>query len=151
MTEIFFSQREAEELCDNAHYLLREYKHQIGLAARKCKQIALNQIEHDLDIVDADAFIDKCIEISKRTLDGVITPYASGHRMDDNGSACYAWAVFFIKDLPNDIDLDSDFLAEDLTGWARMYSGPGRAFCQDPYAKKGRTRILVRQFRGLDI
>jgi hypothetical protein len=47
--------------------------------------------------------------------------------------------------------LDGENLAYELTGWRQTYRGPGLGFSSDPYYIMGRTRVLVKQLRGLDI
>lgn len=49
------------------------------------------------------------------------------------------------------VDECHDEIARDLTGWARFYSGPGRAFGQDPCVRVYKHAVLVYQRRGLDI
>jgi hypothetical protein len=69
----------------------------------------------------------------------------------------YVWALFNTKDIhegelarykddPDDVEF-----AFRLTGWHAYNKGTGRAFAADPTVVVGRTRILVKQFRGLDI
>lgn len=171
----YLAEREADDFCENAHYAFKRYMCLIGSAARKHRQSAINQVERDFDksggvvlaarnrlkahvpsvhkIVMND-FIDKCIDVSKINPEtGCPFPVAEGFRHDED-SGGYAWALFRVEDLPSDLSTDQDTLAlaVALTGWCRWYKGPGRSFGHDPYvAKKTKTRILVKQFRGLDI
>ena len=46
---------------------------------------------------------------------------------------------------------DSREAVEELTGWHSFYSGAGRGFGHDPYVKVYGRKIIVKQFRGLDI
>lgn len=48
-------------------------------------------------------------------------------------------------------DENNSELAQDLTGWARFYRGPGRAFGHEPVARVYRHAVLVYQRTGLDI
>jgi hypothetical protein len=152
------NQRDAESMCDDAYHLFQRYMRKIGLAARSSLLVAMNQIERDFDYIAndhvAECLLDKAIEASKRDEDGMPIPYASGHSSDEEGESCYAWAVFLLKDLPKDIDLnfDAQAVAYNLTGWQQHYRGPGQSFSSEPYiGGKSNTRILVKQFRGLDI
>lgn len=164
----YHAQCDAEIHCDDAHFFFEKYMRAIGKAARLHKQTATNQVYRNIDhIVLHDYatidFIDECTELTKRDPEtGMPIPYASGHRSDESGESCYAWAVFNIADLPSNIDVDVDCkdpqwvgeegdLAYELTGWAQHYRGPGRIFSSEPYYIKSRTRILVKQSRGLDI
>ena len=160
--KLYQAQREAEDLCDGAYYTLEEYMRTIGKGARKDYQTAFNQAKRDLGKiiglkkgfpnVGAGAFIDNCIDLAKVDPEtGKPIPYAYGYRTDEHWESGYAWAVFHIKDLPSSIDLFEEDLAYNLSGWTRHYSGPGRSFSSDPYYVMGRTRVLVKQFRGLDI
>ena len=98
--------------------------------------------------------IDKGVNLAMRDTDGFPIPSASGiwTDKDDDGSGCIAWALYNLKDLPSDLDLnDEKDLAFNLTGWCYHYSGPGRSFSNEPFFEKRGSRILVKQFRGLDI
>lgn len=80
-----------------------------------------------------------------------------GARSDEYGDSGYVWALFNRKDIPQsliDESLDPDSecdLAYHLTGWTAFSRGVGRMFGSAPGCVIGRNRILVRQFRGLDI
>lgn len=82
-----------------------------------------------------------------------------GSFVSDEGETGCHWAIYDRKaveaeyqdDVFNAIENDPSRFARDLTGWARFYSGPGRAFGSDPCCKLYRHKILVWQRTGLDI
>lgn len=89
------------------------------------------------------------------------SPFAAdclvGSTFNEYGDGGYVWALFNLCDIdPQWIeqhnDKESNFdLAYALTKWDSFYRGAGRWFGQAPYCKFGRTRVLVKQYRGLDI
>lgn len=164
-------QREAEDLCDAAHYAMLRYLRTIGQAARYDRLTAASQLERDIGLQDdrlirelaggkgkedyeniVNRLVDKGIDLAKRDPEtGYPIPSASGFSMDEDATGGFAWAVFNKKDLPSDIEIDDDDLAYKLTGWQYYYGGPGRSFSHEPWAHVSRSRILVKQQRGLDI
>lgn len=154
----YHAMRDAQDQSDEAHYVFEKYMYKIGMAGREHKQTALNQAEHDfcrsggaVTVDYLNKFVDRCIDIAKRTPEGAVKCYAHGFRSDDECST-YMWRAFLIKDLPSDIDLTDDDLAYHLTGWVRREPVcAGQSFSSEPYYTMSRTRILVKQFRGLDI
>lgn len=80
----------------------------------------------------------------------------------DYDSLSYKWAVFDRKEVEEWAKFEGHVIYNDdgtpkgelggwLTGWHRSWSGAGRGFCNDAYARVSRTRILVKQGCGLDI
>ena len=124
----------------------------IGLIARKNKDEALSLVKNDFgsDIIDINTFINKCINASKYNEDHFVIPSHYGVKYTSD-SSCIAWSLFNKEDIPNDINLESEDLGFLLTGWYQFYNGIGRAFGTDPIVKKTNARILVKQFRGLDV
>jgi hypothetical protein len=68
------------------------------------------------------------------------------HHYGEDGEACEVWAVFtraavraghlraYMEDAPS-----------------AHYGGPGRAFCRAPSMRRSRSRVLVKQYHGLDV
>lgn len=97
---------------------------------------------------------------------GMLIPVAEGIRHDSDGEpGCYVWALYRRSDVAEYLGCDVNValkqarvqqrqwseVASDLTAWSEYYSGPGRTFHHEPYLKVSRTRVLVKQYRGLDI
>jgi hypothetical protein len=87
---------------------------------------------------------------------GFLIPRAHGVRRDEYGESGYKWAVY--DRLTAEVELGSEgYTTADeeagsyLTGWCRFERGPGRPFGSDPWVILSRTRVLVKQFCGLDI
>lgn len=92
------------------------------------------------------------VELTK--LDWPAIPTHHGIYEIEPGEAMYAWVLFDKKDILDIVEEygeDMNDLAFALTGWSCYSYGPGRAFGNEPYAKIGRNRVLVKQRRGLDI
>lgn len=158
--KLYHAMRDAENHTHDAYFEFKAYMYNIGMAGRCHRQTALNQAEADLRksggsvTVDyLNQFVDRCIDIAKRTTEGEVKCYAHGCRSEDDEGSIYMWKAFLIKDLPSDIDLTEDEdLAYYLTGWVRREPAcAGQSFASEPYYIKSNTRILVKQFRGLDI
>ena len=154
---------DAENCCDDAHYVFKRYMRAIGKVARLDWHTASHQLERDLKAnIDLptlkigllEPIIERGIDLAKRDPEsGLPIPYASGHSYgsDEEDESFYAWSAFNIADLPSDIDVNDADLPYVLTGWAHHWNGAGRSFSNSPYTIVGRTRILVKQFKGLDI
>lgn len=87
---------------------------------------------------------------------GAPVPMHAGSKFDKYGESGYVWAVFdrsaseeFLQ--AQELSLTHEHAPSALTGWSNFYRGAGRAFGADPSIRIGRTRVLVRQHRGLDI
>lgn len=87
---------------------------------------------------------------------GVPFPLHGGSQFDKYGEAGEVWAVFdrslaeaYLQ--TEDLTLTDEDAASVLSGWRHFYRGPGRAFGHEPSIRVSRTRVLVKQFRGLDI
>jgi len=50
--KLYRDQREAEILCDDAHYRLKDYLRVVGKAAILDRQAALNQVARGLNVTD---------------------------------------------------------------------------------------------------
>lgn len=79
-----------------------------------------------------------------------LKPRAEGFSYTDDSSG-YAWALFHVDDLPSYFDLEDRDLDYRLTGWYCYAHGVGRSFSDVPTLRKVGKRILVKQYRGLDI
>lgn len=86
----------------------------------------------------------------------ILVPVHFGVRRSDFAEwTC--WAVYDRKEAEQWLaenyysSLDDKDAAENLSGWGEFSKGPGRAFGMCPIMKVSRTRVLVRQFRGLDV
>jgi hypothetical protein len=156
---------EIYELEDEAHEAFQTYLRKVGEMERLRKEAGRNQLERNffpkLNRVDynfrhkslLDSILIKAIDEAKTDEYGFPYPRAAGVRWNDEEyrESSYAWALYHVDDLPSYFDLEGEDLAYYLTGWARHYSGPGRSFSHDPYYRKVGKKILVKQFRGLDI
>ena len=138
---------------DEAHQAFQTYLRKVGEMERLRKGAGRHQLCADFGLTRVDELLTKAVDTAKVDEYGFPHPRASGFRSDEYGESGYAWALYHVDDLPSDFDLtdEEDDLDYNLTGWARHYSGPGRSFSDDPYYRKVGKRILVKQFRGLDI
>ena len=79
-------------------------------------------------------------------------PLRDGVQMTGEGSSC-GWAVYDRRAVEAYLGEPGNTreAAEALTGWHSFYGGAGRGFAHDPYVKEYGSKLLVKQFRGLDI
>jgi hypothetical protein len=92
--------------------------------------------------------------IELTNLDWPAIPTHHGIYEIEPGEAMYAWVLFDKKDVLDIVEKHSDDMNElafALTNWYQYSHGPGRWFGSAPSAKVSRNRVLVKQYRGLDI
>lgn len=148
---------------DEAHQAFQTYLRKVGEMERLRKGAGCHQLNRDLKGQDfasqfsrnfLETILTKAVDTAKLNEHGFPIPRVSGTHLDEyeSGYAC-AWALYHIDDLPSDFDLEDEKgdLAYNLTGWYRYDGGVGRRSSSDPYYRKVGKRILVKQFRGLDI
>lgn len=78
---------------------------------------------------------------------------------DPSEASCYKYVVLDRAEVEARIGCtidpaatkDNQELAQDLTGWSRSHSGPGRSFQDDPSLKVFGRRVLITQRCGLDV
>lgn len=145
---------------DEAHEVFRTYLRKVGKMERLRNGAGESQLVRDFKMKDPDLqasrdFLEtlllRAVDEAKTDEYGFPYPRASGFRSDEYEESGYAWALYHIDDLPSDFDLEDEDSAYYLTGWVSHSNGVGRSFSADPYYRKVGKRILVKQFRGLDI
>lgn len=95
------------------------------------------------------------------TIDTDLTVLRSGiSHPDPSEASCTTYVVldraecerFFGNTLRTERSQTSGIqMAEELTGWRGFDGGPGRAFAADPVYRVYGRKVLVTQYRGLDI
>lgn len=70
-----------------------------------------------------------------------------------SGESCTIWAVFDRTQVEREYPcVDGDvLLAHFLTGWREFWHGPGQAFRELATVQVSRTRVLVKQYCGVDV
>ena len=87
---------------------------------------------------------------------GAPFPLHIGRQFDKYGEEGVVWVVFH-RSLAEayleseDLTLTDEEAACALSGWRYSYGGAGRWFGAEPSIRVSRTRVLIKQFRGLDI
>lgn len=87
------------------------------------------------------------------TTDETLECLKQGTQRHEDGDSYTVWAVFDTREAENwvGIPMTHPDFAENLTGWARFSSGPGRMFGSSPSLRVYRRKLIVSQFRALDI